>query len=102
MSERLAIKTDQVEAWDRGKIGPVVKNLTPRATDNGRKSSWAHCANEQGELLDIVQDPAKATCKLQALAMYMFSERHSLTSRNRVTGVSLFREAIQEHLYSAS
>lgn len=97
MSERLAIKTDQVEDWKKGKLGPAVKNLTPRPADQGLKSSWAHCA-EDGDLPEILADPSKASCTLQALALYFFSERYSRASRNRVTGVSLLREAINASL----
>lgn len=95
MSERLAIKTDQVDAWRKAKLGPAVKNLTPRESDGGLKSSWAHCT-ENGELSGILEDPAKATCQLQALALFFFSELHTRANRNRVTGVSLVREVIRE------
>lgn len=97
MSERLAIKTDQVEEWKKGKLGPAIKNLTPRPTDQGLKSSWAHCVDE-GDLPEILADPSKASCTLQAFALYFFSERVSKASRNRVAGVSLLREAIKADL----
>lgn len=97
MSERLAIKSDQVEAWIKGKIGPAVKNLTPRQSDQGLKSSWAH-SEEEGDLPAILDDPTKASCPLQALALYFFSERFTRANRSRVTGVSLKREAIRPDL----
>lgn len=97
MTERIAIKTDRVEDWKKGKLGPAVKNLTPRPIDNGLKSSWAH-RDQDGQLPDILSNPAEATCRLQALAMYFFSERHSRARRNRVLGVSLRRDAVREDL----
>lgn len=99
MSERLAIKTDQVDDWEKRKVERAVKNLTPRPNDNGLKSSWAHCSNnDEGELPAILHEPAQATCRLQALALYIFSERYSNTNRNKVRGVSLLRTAIGQEL----
>lgn len=97
MSERLAIKSDHVGEWQRGKLRSAVKDLTPRPSDNGRKSSWAHSA-EEGELPAILSDHTKASCILQALAIYFFSERFSRANRNRVTGISLFREGVPPDL----
>lgn len=97
MSERLAIKSDQVEDWCKLKLKPALKTLTPRPSDNGVKSSWAHCAHE-GEVPAVLSDPAQAPCRLQALALFFFSERYTRANRNQVTGVSLLRESIDEEL----
>lgn len=99
MSEFLAIKTDKAREWDKGKDRVAVDDLSPRGKDEGRKSSWAHYERECAICSSILANPAKATQQLQALALFIFSQRTaSAPIRNKISGVSIARSAIRPEL----
>lgn len=100
MPEHLSIKADNTSDWIKKKLPRVIRTLTPRESDQGRKSSWAHTPQEHDSPSDPLV-PEIATCKLHALAMFMFGELHSppgAPRRMQISGVSVFRSAVPSHL----
>jgi hypothetical protein len=95
VSENLAIKTDNPGDWDKKK-DRAAKDLAARPVDRGLKSSWAHCDAPLVEITrEIIDDPRRAPCELQALALFILDQRHpSAPRRSKVLGVSLFRSAL--------
>lgn len=68
--------------------------------DAGRKSTWAHCESPLQEITpEVLADPAKAPCEIQALALFIFEQRSPATPRrNKILGVSIHREALRADL----
>lgn len=99
MSENLAIKTDNPGDWVKKK-DRAARDLTPRAIDNGLKSTWAHCEAPLSVITSqIIADPREATCELQALALFILDQRQpSAPRRSGVLGVSLHRQVIRQDL----
>jgi hypothetical protein len=100
VDEHLAIKTDKVGDWSKKKEQVAAKDLAPRESDGGRKSSWAHCSEPLSEVTSaVLTDPQKATCELQALALFIFEQRRpAAPRRNKILGVSLRRSALKPAL----
>jgi hypothetical protein len=98
VSEQLAVKTD--DDWRRGQVERVIRTLTPRELDGGKKSSWAHYSvNDAPPTSEALADPLLATRALQALFLFFRSELHKKPtdgSRSSVKGVSVLRKAITE------
>lgn len=102
MSEQLAIKTD--DDWIKGSA-KVFRTLTPRESDYGKRSSWAHYSSDDDILAsEGIPDAAQVPRLIHALAMFFWSELNraiDAAPRNAIKGVSIPREAIGETLIEA-
>ena len=98
MSEKLAIKTD--DDWTKGRVDKVVRTLTPREADGGRKSSWAFYSTDDAmPAHDVISNPDLAPRILHALFLFLHSElnkRPTDGSRSSVRGVSVDRDQLTE------
>lgn len=99
MTERLAIRTDRTSDWDKGKTAAMSRDLTPRESDGGMKSSWAHLEGSTFADRAVLRDPRRAPLDVQALAMFLFLGLHpGSPRRSRITGVSLARPVLPAEL----
>jgi hypothetical protein len=96
VSEQLAIKTDD----DWKKLEKVIRTLTPRDSDGGEKSSWAHFSLDDSlPSPEVLAEPSITPRVLHALFLFFHSELNKppgACSRSAVKGVSIVRDSVSE------
>ena len=93
MTEWLAIKSDKNHRWtNAADEEKAARDLEPLDGEDA-KSSWSHVLDDHCFEECFLGEP-KATRALQALALLIFVEHNRPGERNKVSGVSLLRSAL--------